>query len=165
MVGVPVTATDQAATPTTPQLTAMVGIAGPLCATFSIRCSTASATLIASHMLGVPAEEAAAQMSDAVGEVCNIVAGYFKAKVGLGDRCMLSVPTVLIGNDYQVRLRSQDVRLELPMVQGREPLWIALDIRPWAGAKLLHHFHRLHHHELSHRSLVQELDAARDLGE
>jgi chemotaxis protein CheX len=130
MVGVPVTATDQAATPTAPQLTAMVGIAGPLCATFSIRCSTASATLIASHMLGVPAEEAAAQMSDAVGEICNIVAGYFKAKVGLGDRCMLSVPTVLIGNDYQVRLRSHDVRLELPMVQGRERFWIALDIRP-----------------------------------
>src|SRR6267154_5428956 len=50
MVGVPVTATDQAATPTAPQLTAMVGIAGPLCATFSIRCSTASAAIIASHM-------------------------------------------------------------------------------------------------------------------
>jgi chemotaxis protein CheX len=112
------------------QVTGMVGIAGPLSATFSLRCSLRSATMIASQMLGVPAEEAAEQKCDAVGEICNIVAGYFKAKIGLGDKCMLSVPTVLAGTDYQVRSRKEDVRLELPLLYEREPLWIALDIRP-----------------------------------
>jgi CheY-specific phosphatase CheX len=80
-------------------------------------------------MLEVPENEAAGQQFDALGEICNIVAGYFKAKVGLGDRCMLSVPTILVGNDYHVRSRSQDVHLELPLLYEREPLWIALDIR------------------------------------
>ena len=32
-------------------------------------------------------------------------------------------------------------------------------------SKLLLYFHRLDHHELAHLSLVQEFDAARDLGE
>jgi chemotaxis protein CheX len=130
MVGVALTPPDSDQLPILAQVTGMVGIAGPVCATFSLRCSARSATLIASQMLGVSEDEAAPQKCDAVGEICNIVAGYFKAKIGLGDKCMLSVPTVLAGNDYQVRTRAQDVRMELPLVYEREPLWIALDIRP-----------------------------------
>ncbi len=116
--------------PVIAQVTGMVGIAGSLCATFSLRCSLASATMIASQMLGVPADEATAQKCDAVGEICNIVAGYFKAKIGLGDRCVLSIPTVISGTDYQLRSRVDDVRMELPLLFEHEPVWIALDIRP-----------------------------------
>ena len=40
-------------------------------------------------------------MWDALGEICNMVAGNFKNKVsGLGNGCMLSVPTVITGRDY-----------------------------------------------------------------
>ena len=130
MVGVTVEIPESGDLPFLSQVTGMVGIAGPLSATFSLRCSLRSATMIASQMLGIPAEEAAAQKCDAVGEICNIVAGYFKAKIGLGDKCMLSVPTVLAGTNYQIQSRKEDVRLELPLLYEREPLWIALDIRP-----------------------------------
>ena len=44
------------------EVTGMVGIAGPLSATLSIRCSMDSATRIASQMLGVSADKAAAQV-------------------------------------------------------------------------------------------------------
>jgi hypothetical protein len=64
-----------------------------------------------------------------VGEICNIVAGYFKAKIGLGEKCMLSVPTVLVGNDYQVRSPVRDHSLEFPVLYDGEPIWIALDVR------------------------------------
>ncbi len=130
MVGAIVTAPETSDLPVIAHVTGMVGIAGPICATFSLRCSMDAANKIASKMLGVPPEEAAAQKCDAVGEICNIVAGYFKAKIGLGDRCMLSVPTVLAGMDYQIRTRSDDVRMQLPIVFEEEPVWIALDIRP-----------------------------------
>ena len=86
--------------------------------------------MIAFHMLGGSENEADTQECDAVGEICNIVAGYFKAKIGVGDQCMLSEPTVLQGTDYQIRTRSQDVRLEFPLICERETVWIALDIRP-----------------------------------
>src|SRR5271170_772946 len=88
------------------EVTGMVGIAGPLSATLSLRCSLDSAERIASKMLGVPKDKASAHKCDAIGEICNIVAGSFKDKIGLGDRCMLSVPTVLTGKDYQIRSRS-----------------------------------------------------------
>ena len=58
-----------------------------------------------------------------------MVAGSFKQRIGLGDRCMLSVPTVLTGKDYQVRARSVYVRVELLVLYENEPIWIALDIR------------------------------------
>jgi chemotaxis protein CheX len=130
MVGTSVTTPEPGGIPMVAEVTGMVGIGGPLSATVSLRCSIQSATMIASQMLGVPLEEAATQKCDAIGEICNIVAGYFKAKVGLGDRCMLSVPTVLAGTDYQIRTRDGDVRIELPVLYENEPVWIALDISP-----------------------------------
>jgi chemotaxis protein CheX len=129
MAGTKVTAPGDRNVPVIAEITGMVGIAGPLSATFSLRCSLLSATKIASQMLGVSMEEAKEQKCDAVGEICNIVAGYFKAKIGLGDRCMLSVPTVLTGKDYRVLSRVQNLRLELPLLHESEPIWIALEVR------------------------------------
>jgi chemotaxis protein CheX len=116
--------------PVVEEVTGIVGIAGPLTATFSLRCSLQTAGKLASKMLGVPPEKAENQKYDAVGEICNMMAGYFKAKIGLGDRCGLSVPTVLSGTNYQVRSRTGDVRMEMPFLYESEPFWIALDIRP-----------------------------------
>lgn len=130
MVGALVLAPEASDHPVLSEVTGMVGIAGPLTATFSLRCSARSATMIASQMLKVPTGDAAAQKCDAVGEICNIVAGAFKDRIGLGDRCMLSVPTVFIGTDYRIRSRSVYVRMESPLIYENEPIWIALDIRP-----------------------------------
>lgn len=84
-------------------ITAMVGLAGDLCGILSVRCSAKSAALMASRMLGTDPEKAGPEMWDAVGEISNMVAGNFKNKIsGLGDGCMLSVPTVITGADYNV---------------------------------------------------------------
>jgi chemotaxis protein CheX len=111
------------------EVTGVVGFAGALSATLSLRCSQDSATRITAKMLGIPPGQAAVHKCDAIGEICNMVAGSFKDKIGLGDRCMLSAPTVLTGNDYQIRSRSVYVRVELPVLYECEPMWIALDIR------------------------------------
>jgi chemotaxis protein CheX len=96
-------------TPTDPppeeglDITSMVGLAGQLCGILSLRCSARSAARMASRMLGVDVEKAGPEMWDAVGEICNMVAGNFKNKIsGMGDGCMLSVPTVITGADYSV---------------------------------------------------------------
>jgi chemotaxis protein CheX len=82
-------------------ITTMVGLAGQLCGILTVRCSRRSAARMASRMLGIDADNAGPEMWDAVGEVCNMVAGNFKNKIdGLGDGCMLSVPTVITGADY-----------------------------------------------------------------
>ena len=81
-------------------------------------------------MLGVPVTEADAQRTDSIGEICNMVAGNFKAKInGLEDKCMLSVPTVIIGQDYQLHSLAVGDRIELPFLFEGEPLWIGLEVR------------------------------------
>ena len=73
-------------------ITSMVGLAGTLCGLLSLRCSTQSAALMASKMLGADVAGNGDQVQDAIGEVCNMVAGNFKNKIaGLGDGCQLVV--------------------------------------------------------------------------
>jgi chemotaxis protein CheX len=130
MVGATVNLSETNDVPVLAQITGMVGIAGPLIAIFSLRCSERAATRIASQMLGISLDAAAAPKCDAVGEICNMVAGYFKAKIGLGDQCKLSVPTVLAGTDYKIHSPGKSKRLELPLLYELEPILMTLDIRP-----------------------------------
>jgi CheY-specific phosphatase CheX len=111
------------------EVTGMVGIAGQIRAIFSLRCSLQSATKMASQMLGVSLEEAVAQRNDAVGEMSNIIAGYFKSKIGLGEACSLSVPTVLSGSNYQIHSPGRTWQLGLTLLYENEPIWLSLDIR------------------------------------
>lgn len=83
-------------------ITAMIGLAGELCGLMAIRCSAECACHIASAMLGMDVATLDGGALDALGEICNMVAGNFKAKVsGLADGCVLSVPTVIRGTDYE----------------------------------------------------------------
>lgn len=116
--------------PSSSSLTGMVGIAGPLSATLSLRCTLETARLITSHMLRVRVEEGEAQKLDAVGEICNVVAGYFKAKVGYCETCVLSLPAVIIGNNYKICSVRKDLQIKLPFSYETEILVVTLDIRP-----------------------------------
>jgi len=128
MVGAEVVFPDDPEFPLLAEVTGLLGMAGAFCGVFSLRCSTHSAIDIASQMLAVPAEEAAAQKCDAVGEICNMVAGNFKAKIeGLEDKCLLAVPTVITGRDYKFYSISTGPRIEMPMLYKGEPIWIALE--------------------------------------
>jgi len=83
-------------------VTAMVGLAGRLCGLLTVRCSWQTGAKMASKMLGVESDRAIPHLWDALGELCNMIAGNFKNKIpGLGDGCMLSVPTVITGGDYR----------------------------------------------------------------
>src|ERR1700716_735053 len=59
----------------TPEVTAMVGLAGHLCGVLSVRCDAKAAALMTSRILGVELDKVGPQVSDALGEVCNMVAG------------------------------------------------------------------------------------------
>ena len=89
--------------PTNMQITAMVGLAGQLCGVLSVRCSEKSAALMTSRMLGVALDKVGPEVADALGEICNMIAGNFKHKVaGLAEGCMLSPPTIITGSDYNL---------------------------------------------------------------
>jgi chemotaxis protein CheX len=110
-------------------ITAMVGLAGQVCGVMSIRCDTTAARRMASKMLGVEPEEKSAELQDAFGEICNMVAGNFKNKItGMSEKCMLSVPTVVTGSDYSLRSLSDSDSIEVTMLFERLPFTVALEI-------------------------------------
>lgn len=107
--------------------TAIVGLAGALCGMTTIRCSNATAEKLASLMLGGDAPSNRSTICDAMGELCNMVAGNFKAKINtLSDHCMLSVPTVITGGDYQLQTVDPSEGILVPLIYEGAPIWISL---------------------------------------
>jgi chemotaxis protein CheX len=110
-------------------VTGVIGIAGAVHAIFSMRCTEHAATAFASQMLGISATEAEAQKADAIGEICNMIAGNFKHKIGLGSVCHLTVPTVVVGGNYSIHCLQAGQRIELPVMYEGEVVLVALDIQ------------------------------------
>ncbi|HLW88676.1 MAG TPA: chemotaxis protein CheX [Terriglobales bacterium] len=107
-------------------ITSMVGLAGQLCGILSVRCSAKAAALMASKMLGMELDKVGPEVADAIGEVCNMVAGNFKNKVsGLAEGCMLSPPTVITGSDYSLHSLA-DSPLETRLLFENMPIVISL---------------------------------------
>ena len=109
-------------------ITSMVGLAGQLCGILTVRCSSKSGVRMVSRMLGIDAEDAGPEVWDAVGEICNMVAGNFKNKIaGLGDGCMLSVPTVITGTEYSLHSMVNDEIHTVLLFEG-EPIFLSLEV-------------------------------------
>lgn len=110
-------------------VTSMVGFAGSLCGLLTLRCSSKSAALMTTKMLGTDGAGAKSQMEDAVGEVCNMVAGNFKNKIsGIGDGCKLSVPTVITGSNYSLCTLANDYTMEINLLFHGSPIVISLQL-------------------------------------
>jgi chemotaxis protein CheX len=100
-----------------------------LCGVMSVRCRREAAALMASKMLGVEIDNVGPDISDALGEICNMVAGNFKNKIaGLGDGCMLSPPSVITGDDYTVHSQPEAPTLEVSLRLEEMPLVISLHV-------------------------------------
>ncbi len=95
-------------------LTAVVGYSGTLRGLFGLRMSTVGAREVASAMLGgMPVDEDDDSIGDAVGELCNMLAGGWKNRIpALASRCSLSPPTVISGMKYRVHMSSKSVDVE-----------------------------------------------------
>lgn len=110
-------------------VTSMVGLAGQICGVFSLRCAAGTALLMASRMLGVDAAAAGPEMWDAVGEVCNMVAGNFKNKIaGMSEGCMLSVPTVIVGSNYNLHAPTDSGKVEAHFLFEGQHLVVSMEV-------------------------------------
>jgi chemotaxis protein CheX len=80
-------------------------------------------------MLGADVGESDDQVTDAMGEICNMIAGNFKNKLaGADGRCMLSVPTVIRGEEYTCRSLADGDHLETVILFGNAPVGINLQL-------------------------------------
>jgi chemotaxis protein CheX len=128
MVGCRVKPTPKPAQETHGEFTAMIGLAGSLCGVLTVCCSAQAAKQLAKNMLGdvVNSED---QVSDALGEICNMVAGNFKNKLaGMDGRCMLSVPTIVRGGEYRCRSLAAGDLLDVYVLFEGTPVAVRLEL-------------------------------------
>ena len=129
MVGTPLGPSDQATLPRVADYTAMIGLAGDICGVLSFRCSNDSASQIAAKMLGTDEGTSAECIRDALGEICNMVAGAFKGQImDVIDQCMLSVPMVVSGKDYQLYPLADGLRIQVSKSFEGALIWMTLDL-------------------------------------
>ncbi len=129
MVGVRLKVSPTA--PATPagEQTAMVGMAGALCGMTTIRCAGKTSGKLASLMLGSETDANTSTARDALGELCNMIAGNFKAKVStLADHCLLSVPTVITGESYSMETSDPTESVVVVLDHEGQPIWVSLVI-------------------------------------
>jgi chemotaxis protein CheX len=93
-------------------VTAVVGFGGILSGACVFRCNAKAAREIAGRMTGMEFGDVDELVKDAIGEICNILAGTWKGKVpGLAANCGLSVPAVITGRDYQLHVQSPEFKV------------------------------------------------------
>jgi chemotaxis protein CheX len=110
-------------------VTAMVGLAGALCGVVTIRCDSRTAEKITGRMLGSVGAVDPKDVPDAIAEICNMVAGNFKSKITqLAEHCMLSVPTVIRGDDYEMVTMSDGDQITVGMTYEAAPIWFCLAV-------------------------------------
>jgi chemotaxis protein CheX len=100
-------------TPESDERTAIVGFSGAMRGSCQVRMTAQAARSIASAMLGgASIEEGDDSIDDALGELCNMLAGGWKnGTPGLSSECALSPPTVISGRSYRVHMVKPSVKV------------------------------------------------------
>jgi len=129
MVGIDVDHVTHPTTSPSGSVSALVGMAGALSSIVRVRCTPEIARRIATKMLGGAAGPETSAWADAIGEIANMVAGNFKSKITeLTDGCVLSVPTIVTGEDYEVHQIGRGQRIEVCLDYEGQPVWVTMDI-------------------------------------
>jgi len=93
-------------------VTAVVGFGGVLSGACVFRSGASTAMEIAALMTGMDFTEIDDTVKDAIGEICNMLAGAWKGKVPeLAANCGLSVPAVITGHDYTLHVQAPEFQL------------------------------------------------------
>src|SRR5208337_2647353 len=90
-----------------PEFTAMVGLAGALCGVVTVCCDAKTARQIAQFMLA-EAADSEEQVGDALGEICNMVAGNFESGAArmksASQDAFDRIAGILRQRDYRLRI-------------------------------------------------------------
>jgi len=93
-------------------VTAVVGFGGVLSGACVFRSGASAALKIAAQMTGMEFQELDDTVKDAIGEICNMLAGAWKGKVPeLAANCGLSVPAVITGRDYKLHVQAPEFQV------------------------------------------------------
>jgi chemotaxis protein CheX len=94
-------------------VSAVIGLAGALSGSMVLHAGRQAAMHMAEHLTGTAPEAVDVVVRDAVGEVCNMIAGAWKGfDPALASGCLLSTPTVVAGSSYELFSERAPLRME-----------------------------------------------------
>ena len=106
---------------------ASVSFAGHRSGLVCIHTTLPTANSIAGSMLGMEPEAVNGEMSDAMGEVANLVAGSFRTKLAQHEPASaIAIPTVTVGSDFSTRVPADAMRVYYPFRMGADSIYFEL---------------------------------------
>lgn len=113
---------------TAASVVASVPFAGERSGLVAFHATTDTAKQIAGSMLGMPAAEVDGEMTDAMGEVANMIAGGFRlALKSSGTDVAIAVPTVITGTDFHTKYITPVTRVLCPFhLEGGGRIFVEL---------------------------------------
>ena len=128
---------DTADVSPTHDLTAVIGLSGPVRGTVALALPASTAIAIVNRLLGIEASELDEMVIDGVSEAVNIIAGSAKPRLVQSDGppVELGLPTVVEGKAYVLRHPSGTAWLEVPFTSelGSATLRVAFEEGPAQG--------------------------------
>ncbi len=111
-------------------ISGMVGMAGIYTGILAIHCPQIFALKITSNMLGMDVEEVDEDVTDALGEIANMLGGYVKMVLSKGGMDInLSIPTVISGEEYTISAMSDSDCVAVPFTYEEHTFVVSLKLR------------------------------------
>lgn len=95
-------------------VTSLVGMSGQVSGVVALRFPPKTALALAGRMVGAEMSDMSDEVTDAIAELVNMVAGSAKAKFDHDPPLQLGLPTVVEGTGYRLKYPSKSVWLEVP---------------------------------------------------
>ena len=110
------------------EVSGIISLSGRAAGTVVLSLSRQTALAVAEGMLGEPAKEINANVTDAVGELANMVAGSAKAKLEAWQ-LKISIPTVITGKSYCIEFPKGVPRICVPFESPAGSLTLEVGFR------------------------------------
>ncbi len=125
MLDLAVSTSEIAHQPCAGRLTSFVQMTGDWNGAVLLECTPRQACLFAGRILSMePPAIVDDGVCDAIGELANVIGGNFKCGMSTGVR--LSMPTVLDGSHYDVRMEGSEVRERIAFQCSEGYFWVTL---------------------------------------
>jgi len=111
-------------------ISGMVGMAGTYTGILAIHCPRSFALQVTSNMLGMDVDEVGEDVTDALGEIANMLGGYVKMVLSKGGMDInLSIPTVISGEEYTINAMSESDCVLVPFTHENDSFLVSLKLR------------------------------------
>lgn len=111
--------------PTVSRLTSFVQMTGDWNGAVLLECSPRQACLFAGRILSMdPPDTVDDDVRDTLGELANVIGGNLKCGMSAGVR--LSMPTVMEGSDYDLRMCGSQIQERLTFQCSEGPFWVTI---------------------------------------